>query len=433
LNYSIVLGITGQFGSGCSTLTDVLSEDKEKGGYGFKQYKFSDLIKAKARERDIAEPQRHELQDIGNEFRDPSRGGRLNHWALEIIKKIESENAGNNNGEIKKIVVDGFRNVAEIEEFRRHFPDFYLIALNVEERNIRWERVKEIYNIQHKTEQQFIYEDERDRNEGLVWGQQVEKCVYHADIILDNPDVNPRIRDIWEKKLKKKLERYINLLLRQRTPVPDPFSAERFMQEAYNVAIYSPCKQRQVGCVITNKNHDVISMGFNTTPNLKTCDDQFEGCYKEHMRKSLWGRMWDWVEGKNCPNPNCKEPLSNVRDNGYRCSKCRYDLQSFFIPTKAAEHCVSIHAEDQAITKAKLEGVESAILYVTTYPCFQCSLKILNTGKIKEIIYVDPYPLPESPTIKKLFSEAGITVQKFEGVKGAAYSKLFSDWPSKKA
>ena len=88
----------------------------------------------------------------------------------------------------------------------------------------------------------------------------------------------------------------------------------------------------------------------------------------------------------------------------------------------------ALHAEEKAILTAGSRNIEGCTIYTTTFPCFTCSQKIVFS-KIKNVVYVEPYPDQDSIALLK---EADIKVNKFEGVKAKAYFRVFGPWQRKK-
>ncbi len=75
------------------------------------------------------------------------------------------------------------------------------------------------------------------------------------------------------------------------------------------------------------------------------------------------------------------------------------------------------HAELNAILNTRNgSALEGCSLYVTLFPCNECSKAIIQTG-IKEVIYVeDKYPdQVATKASKKLLELAGVKVRKYEG------------------
>lgn len=75
-------------------------------------------------------------------------------------------------------------------------------------------------------------------------------------------------------------------------------------------------------------------------------------------------------------------------------------------------HCVrTIHAEINALLQCAKYGspVQGATLYVTHFPCLQCTKAIVQSG-IERVYYAEDYK--NDPYAKQLFQEAGIVTKK---------------------
>jgi dephospho-CoA kinase len=208
-NSTIIIGLTGSFGSGCSTLAKALEE------LGFKRFSLSKIVKEewqnKNKNKNIDSAPRFELQNIGNNLR--KRYG-YDFLAKEISNRANQTVKGKKE---KRVVFDSIRNTDEIRWLRDNNPNFYLIAVDCS-RSIRWERIKQKkYYENGLTESDFEEDDERDKNQEdpfgqqVKFGQQVQLCVYEADIIINNNDNYPN-----EKAAIKKLKDKINKLLLER-------------------------------------------------------------------------------------------------------------------------------------------------------------------------------------------------------------------------
>jgi len=140
----IVIGLTGSFGSGCSTLRDGLA------GAEFRTITLSKVVHDIWGERNPKRPPesktRQELQSIGNELRKEKGNSYLADLALkEVAFPKVKEN---------KLIFDSIRNTEEVEVFRRSFPNFILITVisSLEE---RWARLSEQYESKHLTRRDF--------------------------------------------------------------------------------------------------------------------------------------------------------------------------------------------------------------------------------------------------------------------------------------
>ena len=401
-----VIGLTGQFGSGCTTLKNTLVNY-----YKLKAYSFGELIKKEAKSRGLKDYERQDLQDIGNEM----RNRKLSYWADIIIQKINQSTHTDSS-----YVVDGFRNVSEIRAFQSVYPEtFFLIAINVEDQNLRWKRVKGSYDNDYD---KFLRDDQRDRGERFIHGQQVAKCVYEADIVLRNSKSIPDVGESIPRYIEAKVRRYVELIQGE-TEKWGVSQEERNMQEAYEASSESPCLNRKVGASLYSKRGSLISTGFNGPPFMGGCEKMFGGCHKTLIIDKLTKNIWVWMEGRECPK--CKKPMRNLIENECYCTNCGFDVKTFLNPIKGSEHCMALHAEERAISNAN-KNLKGATIFTTTFPCLQCALKIVE-ARISDLYYVDPYPIPETDWIvEHLFDLKKVLARKFEGVKSVrAYRKFF--------
>lgn len=408
-----MIGITGSFGSGCTTITEVLREY-----YGLKRYSLSDTLKSEwsrtKKGKPVKDALRYELQDFGNELRKKSFSF-LAEKTLEKVRKAGHENAN--------IVFDSIRNTAEIAFFRANFPNFQVIAVDCAEGD-RWERVRKRYDERGRTYADFRRDDERDKNEeGITYGQQVALCVFEADYLIRN-DNDPMIttKTAIKRRLRDKLEDAIRLFKGELRP---PTSAEAYMSIAYSASLMSQCFKRQVGAVIIDKEGAVVSIGYNENPKpLKPCYTQFGDCYREIFAENTMGNL------KSCPF--CKKELNGLA-YPYVCPHCNMNIYREIVRDRALSRCTALHAEEKAIINAHATNLDGCTLYVTTFPCFNCAQKILDVG-IRTVYYVESYPDIDSVKLFDAAKKIGKTInmQKFEGVKARAYFKIFDNWRRQK-
>jgi len=131
---SLLIGITGGFGSGKSTASS-LFELK-----GFMKITLSSFLEEEAKKRSFKKITREILQDIGNEWRKNFGHGILAGKAVDYIKRDPS--AGSGQAKIKKAVIDGIRNTGEVERLRKE-KNFILLGFVADKKN-RFERLKNL-------------------------------------------------------------------------------------------------------------------------------------------------------------------------------------------------------------------------------------------------------------------------------------------------
>ncbi|CAC9935522.1 tRNA-specific adenosine deaminase [Aedoeadaptatus nemausensis] len=132
-----------------------------------------------------------------------------------------------------------------------------------------------------------------------------------------------------------------------------------FMKITEMVASRSTCDRAMVGCVLVNRDHRIVSTGYN---------------------------------GSVSGNPHCDDVGHTMRDG----------------------HCIAtIHAEMNAILYCAKEGIptKGTICYVTHFPCLNCTKALIQAG-ICEIIYKDDYRVDEYAV--ELFEKNNIPVRKYD-------------------
>lgn len=182
----LIIGITGAFGSGKSTAADFFELK------GYKKISLVSFLEEETKRRGVRKITRKILQDLGNEWRKKYGAGILAKKALTLLKQ--------NN--VKKAVIDGFRNIGEIEEFHKN-SKFTLLGI-MADRKIRFERLRKLKKRESLTWDLFTKLDYRDLGIGEdKTGLQVAICIALADVFIEN---NGNL-DEFEKKLKNFLKR----------------------------------------------------------------------------------------------------------------------------------------------------------------------------------------------------------------------------------
>ena len=140
---------------------------------------------------------------------------------------------------------------------------------------------------------------------------------------------------------------------------------EYFMGVAQLSAKRSKDPNTQVGCCIVNEEKRIVAVGYNGLP--KDCDD----------------KMFPW----------------EVREGALHETKYAY----------------VVHAELNAILNATTQ-LKGCTLYVTLYPCNECTKSIIQSG-IKEIVFEDnKYEGKDFDlAAKKMLQSANVKVRQFKG------------------
>ena len=180
---TFIIGITGAFGSGKSTAADFLKP------LGFTKISLAQFLEEELKNRGEKKITRKLLQDLGNKWREKYGPVILAQKALAEIKDKG----------LKKVVVEGFRNVSEISAFRE-MGDFKLIGIVVN-RDIRFSRLKNLQRREKLSWDLFNKLDDRDLGIGEGKnGLQVAFCLALSDIFIENngslKEIKKKIQDI---------------------------------------------------------------------------------------------------------------------------------------------------------------------------------------------------------------------------------------------
>ena len=183
----LIIGITGAFGSGKSTAADFLKP------LGFTKISLVQFLEEELERRGIEKITRSLLQDLGNQRREQYGPTVLARKALQLIGEKG----------VKKVVVEGFRNVSEIKTFRET-GNFKLIGIIVN-RDIRFNRLKKLKRRETLNWDLFNKLDDRDLGIGEEKnGLQVAFCLAMSDIFIENNASLDRLKNKIQDAIKEK-------------------------------------------------------------------------------------------------------------------------------------------------------------------------------------------------------------------------------------
>jgi dephospho-CoA kinase len=167
---SILLGITGAFGSGKSTASDFFVK------HGFTKIRLSSLLEdALQKQTNQANITRKMLQDLGNEWREKEGAAVLAKKALALIAEKQ----------LDRVVIDGIRSMSEVETLCTN-PNFCLLAV-VADREKRLTRLEQNPRRERLDLKSFAQLDYRDLGVGeKETGLQTGMCIALADVFVIN-------------------------------------------------------------------------------------------------------------------------------------------------------------------------------------------------------------------------------------------------------
>ena len=192
---AFVIGLTGAFGSGCSTAAGYLAGLENP--YA--------IVKASAwlrddwsrRNPDVEDlPTRQQLQDLGDEIR---RNEGPHAVVAAAMTSVLAQTPPP-----ERIALDAIRNLGEVRWLQERFGDRFSLFALFADADERYRR----YQVVYKSEEEFLRDDERDRGETTEeYGQQVARCVDNADVFI----LNDTPLDVYERDevLGGKIARFV--------------------------------------------------------------------------------------------------------------------------------------------------------------------------------------------------------------------------------
>lgn len=395
-----LIGLTGPFGSGCTTAAKYLEKKS-----GFKAVGLSNHLREKwSSEHPSQQPRRRDLQSLGDQLRADEGNDTLIRRAL----------AGIND---KHVVVDGIRNVGEISYLRNTYGYHFTLLGIIPTFDARWDRLgANLYSDDKKGMKAFFADDERDQDEDTPHGQQVRKCIDQADILIDNSE------DVTLGEYKRKVLNYAELALgfEQRPP----YREEIMMNVAYSMCHSSRCLKRHVGAIVVDSSGEAMGFGFNENPKgMRPCKEEHGCCFKDKQKAEHLKQIVDDFGALFCPLCGIRVALTDAGKAD--CQECKKrgitkSVEDILFRERGMTWCTAIHAEAWALSNAG-ERARGGELFTTTYPCLQCAEKIVHAG-IKTVWYTEPYPDPLSGNRLAL---ADIELRQFEGVR--CFDRMFAN------
>lgn len=299
---------------------------------------------------------------------------------------------------------------------------------------------------------------ERDRDEQLLHGQRTRKTFYLADVFVQRKG----------EAYKDQLERFLELVFGH--PFRTPKREEHAMFMAYASAARSAQRGRQVGAAIATPEGEVIAVGMNEVPSprggpywdgdpddcrdhTRDVDSNFE--HRDRIVKSVVKRLDSKLLTADNLFPIMQKVVSNLRQGAEpreveEVSRNQLDeIRSLLTDKSSAAKLVhesdlreiteygrAIHGEMDAIMNCVRLGisVKGTHLFVTTFPCHNCTRHIVGAG-IKKVYYIEPYPKSKAEDLHNdaiCFDEAEaartgkIPFLPFVGIGPRRYLDLFS-------
>jgi deoxycytidylate deaminase len=308
-------------------------------------------------------------------------------------------------------LVRSFKRPEEVALFRDIYKSgFYLIGIaNDDDSQMHY--LSQELGIDPQKAQELI---NRDQNEQAPHGQRTRDTFYLSDVFIQSS----------EERYKGQIERFLELVFGH--PFITPTREEHAMFLAYASAARSAQLGRQVGAAIATAEGDVLAVGMNEVPSRMSglYWEGDSGDQRDHRRpvdsnaehrakitKSIAASLTNRIVSVPEISDLVKQVLAElkVESDDERLTeiiRSKFDDgrslldESLIIDSiktselkSITEYGRAVHGEmDAILTCARLGiSVKGRFLYVTTFPCHNCTRHIIASG-IRRVYYVEPYP-----------------------------------------
>ncbi|WER45594.1 anti-phage dCTP deaminase [Cupriavidus sp. WKF15] len=432
----LVIALCGPIGSPLHRVGEEIGQVLEE-TFGYEKpqiLRLSDFIREHAASVGMAIPEGSRfdtveaLIDAGNRLRAKHGAGILAEVAISRIRLAREQAKDEETGQYhpRRVchIIDSIKNQEELDVLRDVYRDMvYMIGVfspvSVREKALRKElELSEIYRL--------IDKDSGEESEN---GQTVRDTFPQSDFFL-------RVDSNKDSQLKKRVERFLHLVLGTKLITPTP--NESAMYAAAMAATNSACLSRQVGAAVTNSDFQVIGTGWNDVP-------KFGGGLYQASSPSLLGdadedgRCWN-TDGGKCFNDAekklfAKEMVATLKGiiPAEKEAEAQKALEKAGKLKGLIEFSRAIHAEMHAIinaTRTSGDAIVGGKLFVTTYPCHSCARHIVAAG-ISEVYFIEPY---RKSLAMKLHNDAvteheseveKVRILAYDGVAPSRYLSLF--------
>lgn len=374
------------------------------------------------------------LIESGNRLRSKHQNTILAEFAINEIAfnreiKIKNEDRKNFEGQRVCYIIDSIKNTEEFELLRLIYRDiFYFVGVfsTLESR--------EKYLVDKGLDKSQVYKlIDKDSGEDINFGQKVSDTFIQADLFL-------RIDHTTSALIENKLLRFLNIIFK--TEIITPTFQETAMYLAASSSGNSACLSRQVGASITDKNGEVLAVGWNDVPKVGggvyrtsskdhlgefdfRCMNQSGGiCFNDQEKTIIREALVNELITSGIVNEDKKDEIIQV----IRRSRIK----------ELIEFSRAVHAEMLAIIEASQKTGDKVIggkLFCTTYPCHNCARHIIAAG-IKEVYYIEPYRKSlatklHSDSITELENnEDKVRILMYDGISPNRYLEFFKMAPN---
>jgi deoxycytidylate deaminase len=409
----LVIGLVAAAGTDLGRVTDELRTELHEYGYSVDVVRLSDYLQDlpwAADFKDKPEDERMWLaMDAGTRLRtETDHGDALALWAIsDIVAARERESTARvqdgqeehpANLDRKAWILRSLKTPEEVATLRAVYgPRFVLVAAYSPEQRRNEDLGEQIRRSRGtKNRDEWMHQPEeliqRDRDEDLGKGQDVEGTFHQADFFVD-ASAPAALRD--------DVVRSLEILFGH--PFRTPTRHEFAQFQARGAALRSAEPGRQVGAAIATPEGSVVALGTNEVPKAgggSHWEEDGEGNREFEIAEIETNRReQDEMAGKLAEM--LRAELSVVLERS-RLDRGSEILEAFGAGLEEAlldgslrdltEFGRAVHAEMDALLDAARRGiaVRDCTLHTTTFPCHNCARHIIAAG-IAKVIFIEPY------------------------------------------
>jgi len=334
--------------------------------------------------------------------------GRKDIWALAAIAEINSHRPRDSSGANAQArtahIVLTLKRPEEVSTLRKVYGEgFFLVGVFATEK----ERLDYLIE-RNAPKDDAIGLIQRDAEETEdAYGQYTTETFQLSDVFVQ----------FKNGAFVEELERFFDLVFSN--PYITPTPQEHGMFLAYAASLRSAQLGRQVGAAITSKDGDILSVGTNDVPKpggglywpgpLDNRDHVFRKDANDLQRDKIVHRLLEAVNGLDQRRVQAADEILRSADPeflelaqpllaAFRSKIAEFDLttdslvSSFRTRVDITEFGRAVHGEMDALLSCARAGVspQGAVLYVTTFPCHNCTRHIIAAG-IERVYYIEPY------------------------------------------
>lgn len=452
-------------------LKEALKKELRDDAFPIAFQSFGNNIRAIGSAANISEKNKDKI-NAENLFALPSRVNRF----IKLLRKypLEERSAGSVQERRASVyvVINNFKNIFEAYYFKRRYSAFYLLAVACDESmrrekfadrkkyylsNLRedlssgkkiFKFVESVDSDEGKINEKYSNDMDDDRarrdfalqlsksmdylryysylqNLSPFILQDVVTCIENADIFVtrDYHETNWR----YDQQLIRLLGRVVALILHP--GMLTPTRIERCMQIAMTAKLNSGCLSRQVGAVVTDREYNILSLGWNDAPcGAESClrrnffDLARKSDKKAYSRYELENEEFrSYVdEVKSKLSPRMREL------KGLPMAFCFKDIYQDIIKQRDQIYTRALHGEERALAACDNQRAKGGYLFTTSSPCELCAKRAKEVG-ISRIYYIEQYPGISQSHVTQI---GPLTTQAkyefFVGAVGLAYIKLYT-------